>query len=562
MALAPDDRYKTAGALADDLRRQLEHLPVLAHRYGPVTRTSLWARRSPATATAIAVALVAFASFSCWLAQRSSWQVAGARGHYRAAVVIARSVDRTVDSSKQWLASEKELEAARDSLVPGSAESVARAILDRVRSVLRLETTKQLAARINAAVTTVKAELEKAERCNREHEQAMLLLNEHRTVEALKHLRTALLAQPDRLDIGRRAILVAHDSGTMSTFAEQIDVARTRHPDDLFIRLQHIHCLAHFARHAEALEIAESILRDHPRNAKALHWKSVIILVGDRPNIKDCVNLLSNAHLLDPGDPDIVWSLIHATWASGDRVSFHSLIDEAMEIHARNNDFHNPSYLANLPLYFYHLMGQGKFAQIGQFVTDAPEHVKQYAFGPASSIARVSRCLEKIDAGREEQWPRLKNSDRIALAVAWHSRKRHAEAARLFEELMSSPQLSGELNVYEPLPIYSLIAAGTSHRDPKSTGDERRRWRTKAYEVSNQLLLDFTSALERPTTAAPASNIFLILTGIEHAPEMEKVRESTHLLDLEAQEQENWSSFWRREKALADVARRRLISLH
>jgi serine/threonine protein kinase/WD40 repeat protein len=45
MSRAPADRYPTAGALADDLRRFLEDRPVQARRPGPAARLRRWARR-------------------------------------------------------------------------------------------------------------------------------------------------------------------------------------------------------------------------------------------------------------------------------------------------------------------------------------------------------------------------------------------------------------------------------------------------------------------------------------------------------------------------------------
>jgi WD40 repeat protein len=54
---APDDRYASAGELADDLSRFLEGLPVRARPISPVARGWRWASRHPKTAILIAVAV-------------------------------------------------------------------------------------------------------------------------------------------------------------------------------------------------------------------------------------------------------------------------------------------------------------------------------------------------------------------------------------------------------------------------------------------------------------------------------------------------------------------------
>ncbi|MBM3999521.1 MAG: hypothetical protein FJ297_08290 [Planctomycetes bacterium] len=64
MAKEPSARYATAGAMADDLRAFLEHRPIAARRPGPVERLVRWARRRPAIAATIAVAVVAICATS------------------------------------------------------------------------------------------------------------------------------------------------------------------------------------------------------------------------------------------------------------------------------------------------------------------------------------------------------------------------------------------------------------------------------------------------------------------------------------------------------------------
>src|SRR5262249_49860596 len=60
MAKRVEDRYTTAQELADDLRRFLEHRPVLARRPTLLERASKWARRhQPMVATAVVLLLLA-----------------------------------------------------------------------------------------------------------------------------------------------------------------------------------------------------------------------------------------------------------------------------------------------------------------------------------------------------------------------------------------------------------------------------------------------------------------------------------------------------------------------
>ncbi|HLK65843.1 MAG TPA: protein kinase [Bryobacteraceae bacterium] len=59
LAKDPSRRYESAGALAADLTRHLEHRPVMARPDGVLYRISKWRRRNPVAATALTVAATA-----------------------------------------------------------------------------------------------------------------------------------------------------------------------------------------------------------------------------------------------------------------------------------------------------------------------------------------------------------------------------------------------------------------------------------------------------------------------------------------------------------------------
>lgn len=84
MAATTIDRYDSAAALAEDLRRFLEDRPVLARRITLAERAVRWTRRNPAVATllgSVALLLVAVASVSSaayWNARAAQTQIAAA----------------------------------------------------------------------------------------------------------------------------------------------------------------------------------------------------------------------------------------------------------------------------------------------------------------------------------------------------------------------------------------------------------------------------------------------------------------------------------------------------
>src|SRR5205823_1492511 len=67
---SPRRRYPSARALADDLQRYLDGLPVLARRIGMWERFLHWAKRRPATAGLIVFGFISLITLACALFYR------------------------------------------------------------------------------------------------------------------------------------------------------------------------------------------------------------------------------------------------------------------------------------------------------------------------------------------------------------------------------------------------------------------------------------------------------------------------------------------------------------
>ncbi len=112
MAKEPGRRYASAGALADDLQRFLEHRPIRARRVGPVGRVARWCRRKPALAATIGLALVTVAtvaglSLARVLEERDRYRVERDRAEanlYRALVSEAEAQLEARDMGWWWKA--------------------------------------------------------------------------------------------------------------------------------------------------------------------------------------------------------------------------------------------------------------------------------------------------------------------------------------------------------------------------------------------------------------------------------------------------------------------------
>lgn len=101
---SPGRRYASAEDLSRDLGRLLARQPVEARRTGPLTRMTLWARRHPARAAALALAIA--------LPSSLAWQRGVAAERLRAQRDLAeQNLDRAVDALQIFL-----VEVGRDTL--------------------------------------------------------------------------------------------------------------------------------------------------------------------------------------------------------------------------------------------------------------------------------------------------------------------------------------------------------------------------------------------------------------------------------------------------------------
>lgn len=125
---APADRYATAGELAEDLRRFLDHRPILARRPTVVQRLRKWGRRHPSLVIAAALLLILIAAGSLVSAalievEKNEKEAAYTRERQRAEEAEARfrlarrSVDDMIQISEEELSDKPYLDTVRRRLL-------------------------------------------------------------------------------------------------------------------------------------------------------------------------------------------------------------------------------------------------------------------------------------------------------------------------------------------------------------------------------------------------------------------------------------------------------------
>lgn len=138
LAKSPQDRYDSAGDLADDLRRYLDGFPIAARRAGPLRRAVSWSRRNPMEATLIALfaaTLLAATAFSSWQYLRAQDSLEQARTEARK--LEAAIEDTLVFASEELLIDAPGMEETRQTLLAS-----AQRYYEQQLSVGRLEPAK------------------------------------------------------------------------------------------------------------------------------------------------------------------------------------------------------------------------------------------------------------------------------------------------------------------------------------------------------------------------------------------------------------------------------------
>jgi eukaryotic-like serine/threonine-protein kinase len=118
-----EKRYATAGALADDLQRYLDHRSILARPAGPVEKLVRWSRRNPAVAAALAGTLMTFAAAFALV----TWSYVRAESAFRAEARQKQEVQRR-EKAERWARYRSELMAATNALEIHNAAAAREAL--------------------------------------------------------------------------------------------------------------------------------------------------------------------------------------------------------------------------------------------------------------------------------------------------------------------------------------------------------------------------------------------------------------------------------------------------
>ncbi len=129
----PEDRYATAQEMADDLRRFLEHRPILARRPTPVARVAKWFRRHPSvvgvTVGVLLLAMIGFAVSTVLIAREHGKTKAALEAEARQRANAEKSfrqarqvVDFFTELSEEHLADKPELQGLRRRLLEVALE--------------------------------------------------------------------------------------------------------------------------------------------------------------------------------------------------------------------------------------------------------------------------------------------------------------------------------------------------------------------------------------------------------------------------------------------------------
>jgi serine/threonine protein kinase/Flp pilus assembly protein TadD len=154
MAKEPSDRYQTAGALAEDLRRFLDDRPITARRLGVLEQAWRWGRRNPALAALLALALLATGGGVWFVQQRAEQRAEAARQaqELRKEVVAAVAQAGRLRQGFHFDQGRELLEQARQRLAPAGPDD----LRELVRQALAdLDLAERLDAASFKAMTVV-----------------------------------------------------------------------------------------------------------------------------------------------------------------------------------------------------------------------------------------------------------------------------------------------------------------------------------------------------------------------------------------------------------------------
>jgi tetratricopeptide (TPR) repeat protein len=139
----PARRYASARALADDLERYHAGEPIVARRAGPLERAAKWARRRPAAAALVALAVAAAAG----LLAAGAAHVREQDRLHRLALRLDAEGDRRID-------------AAREQAAPDDLDRARRELSEFLAGLGREPRTAPLAGRVRAAIAGVDRKLQ------------------------------------------------------------------------------------------------------------------------------------------------------------------------------------------------------------------------------------------------------------------------------------------------------------------------------------------------------------------------------------------------------------------
>ncbi len=281
---APDERYATAGALAEDLRRYISDLPIVAKRPGPIGRTLKFVRRHKASLAAMAATSLLTVSIVL-------------------AVVGVNSRNARLRQSREWTRYGIELnEMNRWYEAIGVFERVLEANPDNAQALFELARTKKSLANNLAAPADVRKVLEEADLLCR---RALLIapedangLNTHGVIlKKLGHYARAIEAYQEVIRIDPEYFPPWVNLGTIHALTGDFERAEEEllHATELVEADDEVKRYAYGAQawrnlaslqfvlgRAEALESIEHALRRNPDDVPSLVLSARLRLAGNR----------------------------------------------------------------------------------------------------------------------------------------------------------------------------------------------------------------------------------------------------------------------------------------